>query len=720
MKRGGRHSQYDRVGSQDNHVQVHPRRLDQDALTASEDLRDFLEESLNPTGASQGQSKRPRHEYHQERFDSSEADEVEYLGQGSGSEEADQDAHSERSQRRSGPADVSRPGQKRSRHELNVSEKPLYPKPLRDEKDPKALLLKAANDFMYASRNSFAELVAPLVSPILINDLTQEHGHKLLGAFNSFKKEIIKCTNKISASIKDDPKDVEYFRRSNLKIREENASLSERLRDANGKNCRFKISEGQLLREVSDLKSELSRALESSAKKRPKDSSPDKEQIVKQNLPSCSNPDKDLRVNAPTKEEIEAVEQACKNLKSLKMSVKVDYRVWYHQLKLKMNSLISAADVHIRLKEAVELKPKKQSFSELLKLLVQEHNHVISSAVEKLSISIKKGKSAVPKESQLELYGLTDTDREEVVGQFQVFKDVLKEVEAVFQIISGSDLVIDHGAFEPTVPFSVDQQDHIVNLVGPHCFDGMKPLARDQVIGTAEFLLASYKQRKKLPEAFRIFGLQAISQMFNYDFLTNQKMLSSKAGFRFLGRELLAQIGELNQSGLQACNGSGRKARHCCTLHSLGCSCDHCIRILAMSGARSGYFENKVGDSFHAIDKATDEVYFLGRVTAGLNQLSARTMNALAESGLNKVPKLRDSLTPEAMECSSDEEGVKNRGEEKGEETVEPYKVADVDGAEAGEYVPTPCSPKAGPSHAKRTSKFDYSPENFSSEDESG
>ena len=139
-----------------------------------------------------------------------------------------------------------------------------------------------------------------------------------------------------------------------------------------------------------------------------------------------------------------------------------------------------------------------------------------------------------------------------------------------------------------------------------------------------------------------------------------------------------------------------------------------------MSGARSGYFENKVGDSFHAIDKAADEVYFLGRVTAGLNQLSARTMNALAESGLNKVPKLRDSLTPEAMECSSDEEGVKNHGEEKGEETVEPYKVADVDGAEAGEYVPTPCSPKAGPSHAKRTSKFDYSPENFSSEDESG
>ena len=92
MKRGGRHSQYDRVGSQDNHIQVHPRRLDQDALTASEDLRDFLEESLNPTGASQSQSKRPRHEYHQERFDSSEADEVEYLGQGSGSEEADQDA----------------------------------------------------------------------------------------------------------------------------------------------------------------------------------------------------------------------------------------------------------------------------------------------------------------------------------------------------------------------------------------------------------------------------------------------------------------------------------------------------------------------------------------------------------------------------------------------------------------------------------------------------
>ena len=224
------------------------------------------------------------------------------------------------------------------------------------------------------------------------------------------------------------------------------------------------------------------------------------------------------------------------------------------------------------------------SSKELLKAMVIMNNEAIVEILSKLKALVGAAKGATPYDP---CPLMADCGRVDCLGQSHAFKALLRGVESVLKFISESDLMIGEGFFDPAEPFSRNQADHIVNLVAPHCFEHMRPLSRAQAIILAEFLLDSFKNKRQVTEAFRIFGLQAVAQIFTYEDDIDKSLVPPRVNLMLLGRELLGQAGELDQLGLRTCDNvrvglssKGSNPRlHCCTSHSLKCGCKQCVCV---------------------------------------------------------------------------------------------------------------------------------------------
>ena len=587
----------------------------------------------------------------------------------------------------------------------------------------KTSLLNACDTLMYVSKTSFLSCIGPItgqVSNTLIEELDKAFVFKLGGAIDLLRKEVMKFNNELVAS-EERKVACNELKKENSRLIAKLQSATDKLQFSNDKNSKFRGREGQLLNEIEGLKRKLATLSSSQDKRREVSSSvPEGKTDAPQGDQSGPSSDQSqkMKVIYHPRGSKKSLKSISSSLKWLKKSARSEFPIWFEQVRLRIFSMLDdMEDERLKKKnDNVDLDSKQ-----LLKSMVVSNNETITELLTKLRELIGAAKGATPYDP-CPLMG--DCTRVDCAAQSHAFKTLLKGVESLLKFISESNLMISEGVFDPAEPFSKNQADHIVNLVGPHCFDGMRPLSRAQAVIVFEFLLDSFRNRRRVPEAFRIFGLQAVAQIFTYEDGIDQSLVPPRVNLMLLGRELLGQVGDLDQLGLRACGSvkaaspsSGSDSRvHCCVSHSLTCGCRQCIRILTISSVRSGAYGWNASDSLHALHKATEDMLFLGDISSELRHLSVDTLTGLVNSGVRGVPQpLGDTSSESADSDSSGSAGSDDDDDDDEPRQDRPLSASKSDAVAAPEKSsdPIPYQPSSDPqpgtsgTKSKRKSKFE-------------